>query len=109
MATIISAALTWRGTKNDVLTLLSLSPEGDYLAAPTDDPDVILYRLVDEHGEPEGMVVGIEIIDFLTFDRWDTLPILDALWQLPGEKPLPLKDLLRRAQLQLRKRVRQVA
>lgn len=95
--------MTWAGPRNDVLTLLTESPTGDYLAAPADDPDLIIYRVVNESGEPEGSVVGIEIVDFLNFDRWDALPDLDVLWQLPGQEPLPLEALLKREQARLRR------
>ena len=42
----------------------------------------------------------------LKLDRWEGLPKLDVLWQLPGWKPLPLDKLLRRVQKDLRQRAR---
>lgn len=109
MGVVVRATLTWAGPRNEVVTLLSTTPGGDYLAAPADDPDVTLYRRIDEHDEPEGPVVGIEIIDFLTFDRWDALPKHVELWQLRDREPLPLDALLRREQQRFRQRMKVVA
>ncbi len=108
MAVIIPAAVTWAGPRNDVVTVLSITITSDYLAAPTNDMDVILYRQV-EHEEPVGSVVGIEIVDFLDFDRWNDLPVLDLLWQLPKQEPLPLTIALQRVQHQLRQEQRKSA
>ncbi|MBI2321354.1 MAG: hypothetical protein HYU88_04495 [Chloroflexi bacterium] len=58
--------------------------------------------MLDEHQEATGVVVGIEIEGFLDFDRWESLPKLDIRWRLPGHEPLPLEDLLRRLQRELR-------
>lgn len=73
------------------------------------DEDVILYRALDQNEEPTGPITGIEVIGFLEFDRWDTLPQLDLLWQLPGQEPLPLDELLRRLQRELRQQAKQIA
>ena len=73
------------------------------------DEDLILYRALDRNEEPTGPVTGIEVIGFLEFDRWEDLPQLDLLWQLPGQEPLPLDELLRRLQRELRQQARQVA
>jgi hypothetical protein len=50
-----------------------------------------------------GRIAGFEVLGFLEFDRWDALPDLDVLWQLPGQEPLPLEALLKREQARLRR------
>ena len=73
------------------------------------DEDVILYRALDQNEEPTGPVTGVEIIGFLEFNRWDALPQLDLLWQLPGQEPLPLDELLKREQRRLRQQAERAA
>jgi len=81
----------------DGLTASSFVPE------PFGDVTDSLLLEVDEHGKETGRIVGIEM-SLLSFDRWDDLPKLDVLWQLPGWKPLPLDKLLKRVQKELRER-----
>ncbi len=81
----------------DGLTGSSFVPE------PFGDVTDSLLLEVDEHGKETGRIVGIEM-SLLSFDRWDDLPRLDVLWQLPGWEPLPLDKLLKRVQKELRKR-----
>ncbi len=44
-------------------------------------------------------------IGFLDFDRWDELPDTGVLWQVGSQEPLPLDELLKRKQRELRGRV----
>ncbi|MBI4319414.1 MAG: hypothetical protein HY675_13075 [Chloroflexi bacterium] len=68
------------------------------------DPLAALLLEVDEAEQETGRIAGFEIIGFLTFDHWESLPKLDVLWQLPGREPLPLDQLLKRVQKELRRR-----
>lgn len=83
---------------------MSPSPPAGF--EPLDEDDsVALYQVLDEHEQANGAIVGVEIDDFLAFDRWNVLPKLPILWELPGEEPAPLADVLRRVQARLRRRV----
>lgn len=103
----VRATLVWDGPEVDIIRVFvePALPSG----AVVHDDDVILYRALDQNEEPTGPVTGVEIIGFLTFDRWDTLPKLDLLWQLPGQDPLPLDELLKREQRRLRQEAEQAA
>ena len=63
---------------------------------------------VDEHDKETGQIVGVELA-ILEFDRWDDLLQLDLLWQLPGQEPLPLDELLKREQRRLRQQAERAA
>jgi hypothetical protein len=66
--------------------------EADPLKA---DVMVSLLRETDEkYSDLEGKVVGIEIVGFKSFDRWDIIPEI-GLWQIGSEKPLRLKEVLK--------------
>jgi hypothetical protein len=104
----VKASMTWPGPQTDVLKLF-VEPTPDDWGTEVYDGDLVLFRALDRQGEPAGEVVGLEIVGFLDFDRWEDLPRLDLLWQLPGQEPLPLKDLLQREQRRLRAQARQVA
>ncbi len=69
------------------------------------DPLACLLVELDEDERETGRVAGAEILGFLEFDRWDALPQLPFLWQLPGWEPLPLAELLKRAQQEMRRQV----
>lgn len=106
----VAASICWDGPSRDVLLLfVEPTPEpwgitwDDLL---DDDLEVGVFRELDANDEPTGRVAGIEILDFLRFDRWDALPRLPMLWQVPGAEPLPLGDLLQRLQPELRERAR---
>lgn len=110
----------WGGPKRDILTILPYHLPEDYGADPDEwDSRVVYYRLLDERDEATGEIVGIEIDDFVGtevkeylgvedlpgFDAWDDLPVLPRRWQLHDWEPLPLVDLLKRLQANLRARV----
>ena len=101
----------WAGPRNDLLQVF-IEPTPEPWGVTWDDlPDdldyeFVVFRELDANEEPTGPVAGIEILDFLCFDRWDAVPRLPLLWQLPGAEPLPLVELLRRLQPELRERAR---
>ncbi|HEY8475697.1 MAG TPA: hypothetical protein VIN09_02375 [Chloroflexota bacterium] len=79
-----------------------------FVPEPFDDFINSLLLEVDEHGQETGRIVGVEMA-LLDFDRWDALPKLDVLWQLPGQEPLPLEELLKREQRRLRQQAHEVS
>ena len=105
-----TVSLLWDGPERDILSLLP-SPWRDDFGADPDEVDLrlVLYRVLDEHEEATGDIVGVEIDDFLTFDRWHALPELPHRWHLPDTEPLPLKELLQRLQVKLRNRAKMAA
>jgi hypothetical protein len=81
-----------------------------FVPDPLEDyPLAALLLELDDTERETGRIAGFEILGFLDFDRWEDLPKLDLLWQLPGQEPLPLKDLLKREQRRLRAQAREVA
>jgi hypothetical protein len=66
--------------------------------------DIVIWRLLDQDDEPTGEPVGVEIDGFSGFDEWDGLPELPLLWQYRDWEPLPLVELLKRLQQELRAR-----
>lgn len=74
-----------------------------FVPEPFGDSTGSLLLEVDDHGRETGGIVGVEM-SLLSFDRWQDLPKLDVLWQLPGWKPLPLDKLLKRVQKELQER-----
>lgn len=98
---IVRASITWDGPSRDILHLL-IEPTPDW-GVTYHDETVSILRELDERDEATGKIVGVEILGFLSFDRWDDLPKLDLLWQLPGQQPLPLDELLKREQQRLRR------
>jgi hypothetical protein len=108
---IVKASICWDGPSRDIL-MLFVEPTPDPWGITWDDvPDdaiewIGVFRELDANEEPVGRVAGVEIMDFLRFDRWDALPQFSMLWQVPGQEPLPLVDLLQRLQPELRERAR---
>lgn len=97
------AYIFWTGPENDVLMLLR-EPTPLWLANPVDDEYQFLILLtLDESEEETGDVAGIKILDFLTFDRWTKIPDFPLLWELEDWEPLPMVDLLKRAQVTFHK------
>ena len=103
----VRASIVWDGPSIDILRVF-IEPAVDGGAAVHDE-DIVLFRALDENEEPSGAITGAEIVGFLEFDRWDNLPDLGLLWQLPGRKPLPLDDLLKRVQKELRQQAKATA
>jgi hypothetical protein len=81
-----------------------------FVPDPLEDyPLAALLLELDETEQETGRIAGFEILGFLEFDRWDALPELDLLWQLPGQEPLPLDELLKREQRRLRQQAERAA
>jgi hypothetical protein len=103
---IVKATISWDGPDHDVLYVF-VEPTPKWGVTWDDFPDdeiissVAVLRELDDNDEPIGRVAGIEILDFLRFERWDAMPCLPLLWQVPGSEPLPLVDLLQRLQAEL--------
>ena len=97
----VRATATW-SPDVDRFTLWVEPPASSFAAEPfDDDPAAALLIEVDEMGQDTGRVVGVEIA-LRAFERWDTVPELPILWQLPSRQPLPLKELLQQLQRELR-------
>jgi hypothetical protein len=93
----------WTGSEKDVLMLFR-EPTPLWEADPIDEEWQFFVLLTLDDGEREtGEVSGIEILDFLRFDRWDAIPDYPVLWEIEGWEPLPMVDLLKREQTLLRK------
>ena len=101
----------WAGPTNDLLQVF-VEPTPEVWGATFDDvsddilDSVVVFRALDERDEATGAVAGIEILDFLSFDRWHAIPSFPILWQLPGWEPRPLVELLQRLQRELRQQAR---
>ncbi len=101
------AYLTWTGPESDVLGLWVDAPTlHNCLATATDDDLVALLVESDEHDEPTGRIIGLEIVGFLEFDRWERLPTFSMLWQVDPNEPRPLVELLKQEQQGLRQQTR---
>jgi hypothetical protein len=103
----VSASTTWTGPDGDVFALYRKSTP-NWGADPI-DPELVVLQEIDDNEEETGRVAGLEIVGFLDFDRWDEIPTFPMLWQLPGWEPLPVVELLRRKQRQLREAVEAAA
>jgi hypothetical protein len=101
----VKASIMWPGPDVDVLTLF-VEPTPDlWEADPVDDDwEFMVLRALDENEQETGEIAGVEMIGFLDFDRWEDLPEIPLLWQLPGWEPLPLEELLKREQQLLREK-----
>ncbi|HKP54145.1 MAG TPA: hypothetical protein VJ183_16020 [Chloroflexia bacterium] len=94
----VRASVMWDGPKSDIVTLFVEPTPEPWQADPDDEFEIVLLRVLDENEEETDEIAGIEIIDFLEFNRWDDLPKVSFLWQLPGWEPLPADELLKRVQ-----------
>ena len=105
----VKASVMWHNDRfnlwNEDVAVCAFVPEP---FAEDHAPAHLLLELDDTEREP-GRIAGLEIFDFLDFDRWDELPQLLLLWQLPGWEPLPLDELLKRKQHELRQQTLQQA
>jgi hypothetical protein len=92
----------WGGAGHDILSLTPGESVPPFGADPSDEDDtLVLYRLLDSHDEATGEIVGVEIDEFLQFNRWDLIPSVDQCWQLPGRPPHSLVDVLKTLQHEL--------
>jgi hypothetical protein len=105
---IVKASACWGSPEHDVLTVFVEPPVMEWIVEPADTAGVSLLLEVDdaEAAAPQetGRIAGIEIVDFLGFDQWSTLPVVPQLWQLGDQEPSRLTELLRRLQHELRTR-----
>jgi len=100
----VTASATW-SPDVDRYCLWVDPPASRFVPEPfDDDPLASLLLEVDEVGQETGRIAGVEIA-LLEFDRWETVPDLPLLWQLPGRSPLPLAALLQQVQRELRQGV----
>jgi hypothetical protein len=107
---VTKAYMSWTRPETDVLGLwVDDRTLGDWLAFSTDDDLVALLLEVDDNDERTGRVAGLEIVGFLEFDRWEMLPDLGMVWQVADWEPMPLVDLLKREQENLRREQREGA
>lgn len=98
----VKASFTWDGAKRDILRVF-VEPTPPWTSDPIDERLVVFVAL-DENDKETGDIAGIEILDFLKFDRWNDLPKLPLLWQFSSWEPLALEALLKRAQRELQAR-----
>lgn len=104
---IVRASATW-SQDVDRYCLWAEPQASSFVPEPfDDDPAAVLLIELDEAGCDTGRIAGVEIA-LLAFDRWNTVPRLPLLWQLPQQEPLPLAELLRREQKALRQQSRVV-
>ena len=98
---VVQASLTWPGSMVDVLQLF-VEPTPTLWGAEFVTDAVTIFRELDQREDPTPRIAGLEIVGFLAFDDWSSLPKFPLLWQLAGREPLPLDDLLARVQQELR-------
>ncbi len=106
---VVKASIVWSGIDNDILQLFVEPMPSAWIVDPDDTGILAVFREVDRAEQETGRIAGIEIIEFLEFERWADLPNLNVLWQLPGQDPLPLTIALQRVQHQLRQDQRKSA
>jgi len=97
---MVSATTEWT-PEIDRFTLWAEPPATRFVPAPFRDGVSCLLLEIDEQGQETGRIAGVEM-PLLAFDRWEDLPKLDLLWELPGWEPLSLEELLKRLQRELR-------
>lgn len=106
---IVKASFNWDDPERDILRLFVEPTPSLWEIDPDDEYQVLVLRVLDENEEMTDGIAGVEMIDFLHFERWDDLPELPMLWQIPGWEPLPLMDVLKRGQALLREEAGLVA
>ncbi|HLI51604.1 MAG TPA: hypothetical protein VKU87_07390 [Thermomicrobiaceae bacterium] len=95
-------AFVWDGPERDVLDVLAEPDASESGIVISDAPDVLLFRVLDANDEPTGAIVGVEIIDFLSFDDWDAVPALDVPVSPLDASNVPLRIEVQRLQQKLR-------
>ncbi len=98
---IVRATFTWTPPPIDVLTLYAEPMPEQWVADLDDRGQFFIYRVIDADEQETGDVAGVEILGFSTFGEWEDLPRLPLLWQLPGNAPVPLIELLQQLQREL--------
>ncbi len=103
----VKADLSWSGPDHDVLTLFVVSRPEELVPVSIDgESSLFVVGSTDEDDSEisgkEEEVAGAEIVGFLGFEEWKELPDLNLLWQVGDGEPLPLEELLKRKQRELR-------
>jgi hypothetical protein len=89
----------WGGPEHDIVSVRPSARVPWFSGDPSwEEETLVFWRILDDDDEPTGEIVGVEIDEFLRFERWDLIPTTPDLWQLDEESPLPPVDLLRRLQ-----------
>lgn len=100
----VAASYSWTGPESDVMQLLVEPSQWQWLAEPVDgNPLIAVFHEIDEDWQETGRIAGVEIVGFSTFNQWDLLPDLPLRWQLPGQEPLALRQVLEMIQSHVRK------
>lgn len=102
----IEASIMWDGPERDVLCVFR-EPTPLWEADPSDQSDSLYVLLaLDENEQETGDIAGIEVLDFLSFADWHALPELPSLWKVGDAAPLPLVELLKSVQAELRQQAK---
>jgi hypothetical protein len=97
------ARIIWDGPAEDVIWLLIDPPPDFWQVEPVaGSSGVSLLRILDEREMATDSFAGVEIVDFLRFEAWETLPDAPEHWQVGDDEPGSLAAVLRRAQATLR-------
>lgn len=99
MATV-AATVEWTA-EIDRYVLWAEPPAARVAPEPVAGGEALLLLELDDQGRETGRIAGLAL-PLLEFERWQELPELELWWQLPGQEPLPLRELLRREQRRLR-------
>ncbi|MGI8552430.1 MAG: hypothetical protein ACR2PL_16820 [Dehalococcoidia bacterium] len=99
---IVPARIVWEPGRDTFTLLADEHSRFGFIAEPTNGRFASMLWEVDEQEQVTGAVAGVEILDFMGFSDWEDLPKLPLLWQVSGSEPLPLDELLKRAQGELR-------
>jgi hypothetical protein len=93
------AVLIWDGPAEDVVWLLTDPMPELWQADPIDATGrVSLLRALDEGEAPTEELAGVEVLDFLDFEAWETLPTLPVRWAIGDDEPRSLVEVLQTAQ-----------
>lgn len=102
----VEASIMWDGPERNILCVFR-EPTPLWEADPSEQSDdVYILLALDDEEQETGEVAGIEILDFLSFADWDALPELPVLWKVGNTPALPLAELLRNVQAELRKQAK---
>lgn len=99
---------SWGGPEHDIVSVTPLMGGAPVSGDPSwEEETLVFWRILDDEDEPTGEFVGVEIDEFLRFDRWDLIPASTDLWQFDEkEAPVPPVELLQRLQVRLMARTK---
>lgn len=102
----IVASILW-APERDSLYVLREPPVQLWQADPFDGyPLGCVLMELDENEDETGRIAGVEIIGFVDFDKWESVPQLPMTWRYDDWEPLPLAAFLMRLQAELRKQAK---